>query len=487
MRKTLMMICSLTILSALCSAQIQMHPDTISTDQLIIRPQENATDSLMLLMLRRQALANKHRQDSINRILALTDTTDLLTRHIGWSDSVRIAQTLKRNGTVGPLTSSFLVYMPCDLTAGLRPSSSNIRLNTDTVSHRLRLHEPAQQPDRLAGIEREDQVWQLRSEARNYITRHAPQLYTTTPAALPPTGIQRIQMEKTQLDDHYFVTSKWNAKQRKIRKTQVTLNDWYKTATGLAQFTQNYVSKNWYKGGNSTLAVLGIIKGNIVYRHGGIEWDNQGEWRMGFSNVSGDTIHKIATNEDLFKVSSKLGVKMLKNGKLNYAATIELQTQLFRTWSGINSTTLKTTFFSPFRLNAGIGIDYKPSKNLSVVVSPLAYKCVLIYDTAHIDQTAYGIDRDRKALSEWGSSVNVTHTWKPLHELQVDTRLYLYTNYQAIEFELEVVGNFIINRFMSTRVSIYPRFDNTTNRTSQERARLQFKELISIGFSHTFR
>ena len=112
---------------------------------------------------------------------------------------------------------------------------------------------------------------------------------------------------------------------------------------------------------------------------------------------------------------------------------------------------------------------------------------MLIYDTAHIDQTAYGIDRDRKALSEWGSSVNVTHTWKPLHELQVDTRLYLYTHYQAREFELEVVGNFIINRFMSTRVSIYPRFDNTTNRTSQERARLQFKELISIGFSHTFR
>jgi hypothetical protein len=56
-----------------------------------------------------------------------------------------------------------------------------------------------------------------------------------------------------------------------------------------------------------------------------------------------------------------------------------------------------------------------------------------------------------------------------------------------VETELEIDVDFIINRYMSAKLLLYPRYDGTVEGTSEKRAKLQFKELISVGFAHTFR
>jgi len=52
---------------------------------------------------------------------------------------------------------------------------------------------------------------------------------------------------------------------------------------------------------------------------------------------------------------------------------------------------------------------------------------------------------------------------------------------------LELDVDFIINRYLSAKVMLHPRYDSTTEVTSEQKSKMQFKELISIGFSHTFR
>ena len=47
--------------------------------------------------------------------------------------------------------------------------------------------------------------------------------------------------------------------------------------------------------------------------------------------------------------------------------------------------------------------------------------------------------------------------------------------------------DFIINRYLSAKLMLHPRYDSTVELADGKRNKLQFKELISIGFSHTFR
>jgi hypothetical protein len=97
----------------------------------------------------------------------------------------------------------------------------------------------------------------------------------------------------------------------------------------------------------------------------------------------------------------------------------------------------------------------------------------------------FGIKPDEYVLSELGSSFRVTVSHSPTPELKFDSKFSFYTNYRSVEIDWELVCNFIINRYMSTRLSINPRFDNTI--ITDERVKMQYKQLLSVGFSHKFK
>jgi hypothetical protein len=77
--------------------------------------------------------------------------------------------------------------------------------------------------------------------------------------------------------------------------------------------------------------------------------------------------------------------------------------------------------------------------------------------------------------------------WKPLREIELESKFYFFTNYKQIETELELDVDFIINRYLSAKLLLHPRYDGTIENVKDKKEKLQFKELISIGFSHTFR
>ena len=150
---------------------------------------------------------------------------------------------------------------------------------------------------------------------------------------------------------------------------------------------------------------------------------------------------------------------------------------------------MNTTFLTPIRYTMGVGVDYKPIKGLNINISPATYKMVYanVVDPDYVNVTDFGLETNQHVLNEIGSSLRVEWKWKPIREIELETRFYFFTNYKQIEVDLEIDVDFIINRYMSAQLIIYPRYDgtieNVTNRTSQ----IQFKELISVGFAHTFR
>ncbi|HEY5590893.1 MAG TPA: DUF3078 domain-containing protein [Paludibacter sp.] len=339
-------------------------------------------------------------------------------------------------------------------------------------------------------IQTSDQfIADLRRDARNEITRKAINLYAFRFDQLPnPNNNKNFKIKGKPLEKIQFVDDEevFNAENRKMYIKKIQVSPWQHKSSVLAQFSENAVSSNWYQGGSSNVAVLGILSGQLNYDNNrSVQWENNAEWRMGFNTVSGDTLHMISTNDDVVKINSKLGIKA--GGNWFYSGSVDLSTQLLNSYKGINSTELKTSFLTPVRVNIGVGFDYKYKKLFSLMISPVSYKYIYMNDCVNIDPNLFGIKKGENVLSELGSSFKAVFSYAPIREIQLDSKFSFYTNYQKVEIDWEMVCNFTINRFMSTRISFNPRYDNTVIEKNGEHAMLQYKQLLSVGFSHRFR
>ena len=192
------------------------------------------------------------------------------------------------------------------------------------------------------------------------------------------------------------------------------------------------------------------------------------------------------TTDDRFQIYSKFGYQVHKKWYVSMFA--DFKTNLFPTFQK-NSNQLNTTFLTPIRYSMGVGVDCKILKGLTINISPATYKMVYanVVDPAYVNVTDYGLGENQQILNEIGSSLRVEWKWKPIREILLETKFYFFTNYKQIEADLEIDVDFIINRYMSAKLLIYPRYDGTIENVTDRKSQIQFKELISVGFAHTFR
>lgn len=270
---------------------------------------------------------------------------------------------------------------------------------------------------------------------------------------------------------------------RKITIDQVKRNPWATKSHALLQFSQNTMSSNWYQGGSNNTSILGIVNGNFNYDNKkNVQWENFAEWRLGLNSVEGDTLRFLNTNDDVLRAISKLGIKA--GGNWFYSGLVDFSTHFFNSYRAVNSPQMRATFLTPVRFNVNVGLDYKYKRLFSLMVSPISYKFIYANDTTRVNQRSFGIPLGENYLSQVGSSFRAQFSYSPVREVQVDSRLSFYTNYEKIEVDWEIVGNFRVNRFFTTRVSVNPRYDNTIILAPGEKAQWQYKQLLTFGLSY---
>ena len=325
-------------------------------------------------------------------------------------------------------------------------------------------------------------IMMIRANARRYITQHHADMYVSMsdPDRLSKVKIGHAKVQRALIKD---LEEDRLERERAVRETRT---HWRRQMNVSLQITQNYATNNWYQGAANAFAMLASAKGYINYKNERIAWENSLEWRAGLSTVSGDSLRVIKVTDDIFRVNSKFGFQV--HEKWYVSAVGEFKTNFWNNYR-TNSHAVSTTFLTPIRFTLGVGVDYKPLKGLSVNISPATYKLVYatISDPSKVNVSDFGIEAGSNLLSELGSSVRLDWTWKPLREIELETKFYFFTNYKRIETELEVEVDFIINRYLSAKVMIHPRYDSTVELVEGCKSRIQFKELISVGFSHTFR
>lgn len=261
-------------------------------------------------------------------------------------------------------------------------------------------------------------------------------------------------------------------------------NFWTFSGDYSLQFMQNYISPNWHTSGNSNYSMMGAVTLQYNYNNKQrIKWDNKLELKLGLLSTEADTINKFKTTEDLIRYTTQLSLQAYK--QWYYAAQLIVSTQ-FAKGRKNNDPVIYSDFMSPFTLNVSLGMNYVVdiwNKKLTgnILLAPISYKYTYVDRLAL--STRYGVDEGKHSLNDFGALINAGLVWKPTDNIKWETRFYTFSNYSYVQLEWENTISFQFNRYISTKLSFYPRFDDHEERTTD--TYWQLKEFLSIGFAYS--
>jgi hypothetical protein len=256
---------------------------------------------------------------------------------------------------------------------------------------------------------------------------------------------------------------------------------------------------NWVKGGDNSISTSMDITCYADYNNVPLKLSSNNFIRLNLGFLKSGDI-PLRKNIDLLETNSKLNHKAF--GKFDFSAILLFKSQIAPGYDYSSETSkLVSKFMNPAVFTMGLGLDYQPNKTTSLNFSPFSYKATFMTDTAHIDQTKYGIPKNRKSLIKPGASFMITNECKPLKTVSIINRLQLFTNYihnpQNVDVDWEMIADVNLNWFTDVHLDTHliynddtktPELDKNKNPvlmpdgSVKKTARIQFKEILGISF-----
>ena len=272
---------------------------------------------------------------------------------------------------------------------------------------------------------------------------------------------------------------------------------WRIGGDGSVGFTQTYY-ENWKKGGESALSLLMILKGfaNYSSHDGKIKWENNAEIRNGWLRP-GDKNSELKKTDDKLELTTRFGLKAVN--KWYYSTELTYNTQFFKGYKypKADNPAPISAFMAPSKTIFKIGLDYKPSSEFSLFLSPLSVKNVYVRDTSLIDQTKYGVEADKKAFWEPGLNTDVKFKKQITSDLLFETKYKMFINYKdpfrKLDIDWENNLKLQLTTYFDLKMMVHLLYDDNVlfpvyakdgETQIGEKAKLQIEEFITIGFTY---
>lgn len=276
-----------------------------------------------------------------------------------------------------------------------------------------------------------------------------------------------------------------------VKPIVLKVNPWKYGGKGSVNLSEGIVS-NWAKGGENSVTTLWLLDTYANYNKNKHHWNNAFRFKYGLLTSGEKGIRK---NEDSWELDSRYGLKA--SAKWYYSAAMNLKSQLSNGYKYPNDSVVVSRFMAPAYLFLSLGMDYRPNKKVSVLISPLTWKSTMVFDTSLIDQTLYGIDAGRQVRNDMGAYVKTFWRYDFTKEMYLTSRLNLFYQYTTrprnldVDWELNYLlklGPFFnINIFthMLYDDTKFPVYDDSGKKIDTTR-KLQFKQFLNIGFMYRF-
>lgn len=273
--------------------------------------------------------------------------------------------------------------------------------------------------------------------------------------------------------------------ERFIKKEEDTTKKiWRKGGIYGINISQGSLS-NWAAGGdNFSLSVNSLLSLFAFYKKDKHSWDNTFDFNIGYVKTTSLGSRK---NDDRFDLLSKYGYAL--NPKLNLSGLVSLRSQLFKGYTyPDNVKSFSSAFMAPGYLLTSIGLDYKPTKNFSIFLSPVTARWVIVRDTALANKGLYGVTPGKKTNLEFGAFASINYLKEFNKFITYKSRLDLFSNYrnnpQNIDLFMSNILNAKLGKVLSVSWSLDFIYDDDVRLfgKNQRSAAMQVKSLIGIGF-----
>ncbi|MES2140279.1 MAG: DUF3078 domain-containing protein [Bacteroidota bacterium] len=292
-----------------------------------------------------------------------------------------------------------------------------------------------------------------------------------------------------------------------IAQTPDTTKNWKKGGLISLNFSQASFT-NWAAGGENAVSGVALFNAFSNYKKDKNIWDNSIDLSYGLLQSGTNAIRK---NEDKIDLSSKYG-RYAFYDHWYYSALLNFKSQFADGYNFPNDSVVISRFMAPGYLLGAIGFDYKANAYFSLFISPVTSKTTFVNDQRLADAGAFGVDKaeydingvkikDGKLVrTEVGAYLRMTYKKDIVKNVNFGTKLELFSNYfenpENIDVNWEVLIGMKINKYLSSSISTQMIYDHDipvpverkVNGISEAGAgpRLQFKEVLSIGFAYKF-
>lgn len=251
---------------------------------------------------------------------------------------------------------------------------------------------------------------------------------------------------------------------------------------------------NWAAGGQNSIAVNGLVSLFAKYKKNRSTWDNTLD--IGYGVIKQDDLG-FQKSDDKIDFSSKYGQYAFRHWY--YSALLSFKTQMAPGYNYPNDSVKISDLLSPAYLQLGLGMDYKPNDNLSILIAPLTGKVTIVNDDSLNSVGAFGVDTGEVVRMEFGASFKGTYKVTLIENVDLQTKLELFANYientENIDVNWETLIAMKINKFLTASITTNLIYDDDINIQIDDDndgvvdamgPRTQFKEVLAIGLSFKF-
>ncbi|HJV20773.1 MAG TPA: DUF3078 domain-containing protein [Sediminibacterium sp.] len=275
---------------------------------------------------------------------------------------------------------------------------------------------------------------------------------------------------------------------RNIKRDNDTSTTWNWKRGGLMSFNLAQGSlSNWAAGGdNFSLTVNGYFNYFIYYKKNRHGWDNNIDINLGYIQSTSQGSRK---NDDRFDYLSKYGYKMDTVGKWFLTALFNFRTQFFDGYTYSNNIgNYTSSLLSPGYFILSAGFDYKPDAKLSIFLSPITSRWIVMANKTLSEKGGYGVPKGAHSYNEIGAFATLNYNTVVAKNINYKGRVDLFSNYQHdpqnVDLFMTNLFSFRINKYFSATYTLDLIYDDDVRLfgPTKDAPGLQSKSLVGIGF-----
>ncbi|MFM7773693.1 MAG: DUF3078 domain-containing protein [Candidatus Kapaibacterium sp.] len=259
------------------------------------------------------------------------------------------------------------------------------------------------------------------------------------------------------------------------------------TRSGLVSANLSQVQlTNWSGGGNNTVAINTLFGYIASYKTEHTLWKTTLDVGYGLTKLGKQEFRK---SDD--KLNFLTRYQHVATSTLNYSALFELRTQLTEGLSyddGGKPTERTSNFFAPANLLVGLGATYTPAPSLSITLSPVSNRVLIVADDSLNRRGAFGVDSGKTVKSELGTLLNVGFKDEVFTNVVIDSKLSAFGAYAALDRQLVNWNTLVtmkVNSLLLVTLALDVIYDPNASILRDDGTRgpvAQIRDIVGIGF-----